>query len=482
MASMRKNFLVHLRRSSYYVPKVPKSCGGIAMRRIAAFLLLFTSMSCLAAGQQTSRAPFTNADVIQMMKSGLGKHTIVLLIQQSPCHFDTSPQALIRMKKAGASDEVINAMVTAALDAVVPVSAEASAEGYLQKALNAVGPPEQVAKIQSVRWVGTVAETSGDKASVQEERLQVYPDRVFVSLKNSKGLTEKLIITPDFSYQSSGHLTGAISASAVGVYRQQVKFDPIYVAQHSGDYTLSPQGVDGGGNADIDHLKITLGGVDYLWEISAQTGHLLSIKYQTKSGDATREYSDYRLVDGVSFPFKWRTTESGRTTETTISKYEVNPVVDESLFQPPENLSATALTFRVLQAQSVEYAQEMDGNDAVNCQISETADAPGFSTSLDDTAFTKDLTAPNVHMICNSWDTTKFFPRTVNAMLVVATDGNAYIIACDKALRWSKCYSLKAGQVFNANRTAQGLDVQAFSARGGELEAPYSILQTKALQ
>lgn len=452
------------------------------MRRIAAFLLLLTSISCLAAGQ-ASRAPLTNADVIQMMKSGLGKHTIVLVIQQSLCHFDTSPQALIRMKKAGASDEVINAMVSAALDAVVPASAEASAADYLQKALNALGPPEQVAKIQSVRWVGTVVETGGDKTSVEEERLQVYPDRVFVSLKNSKGLTQKLVVTPDFNYQVSGHLTGAISASAVRIYRQQVKFDPIYVAQHSGDYTLSPQGVEGGGNGDIDHLKITSGGVDYLWSISAQTGHLLSIKYQTKSGESTREYSDYRLVDGLSFPFKWRTTESGRTTETTISKYEVNPVVNESLFQPPDNLSATALTFRVLQAQSVDYAQEMDGgNDAVNCQISETADTPGFFTSLDDTAFTKDLTAPNVHMICNSWQTTKFFPRVVNAMLVVATDGNAYIIACDKALRWSKCYPLKAGQVFNADRTAHGLDVQAFNTRGGELEAPYSILQTKALQ
>lgn len=451
------------------------------MRRIAAFLLLFTSISYLAAGQ-TSRAPLTNADVIQMMKSGLGKHTIVLLIQESPCHFDTSPQALIRLKKAGVNDEVINAMVSAALDAVVPASAEASAADYLQKALNALGPPEQVAKIQSVRWVGTVVETTGERTSVEEQRLQVYPDRVFVSLKNSKGLTQKLVITPDFSYQASGHLTGAISASAVGVYREQVKFDPIYIAQHSGDYTLSPQGVEGEGNGDVDHLKITLGGVDYLWTISAQTGHLLSIKYQTKSGNVTREYSDYRLVDGLSFPFKWRTTESGRTTETTISKYEVNPVVDESLFQPPQNLSATALTFRVLQAQSVEYAQEMDGNDAVNCQISETANGAANSGSLDDTAFTKDLTAPNIHMICNSWDTTKFFPRTVNAMLVVATDGNAYIIACDKALRWSKCYPLKAGQVFNADRTAQGLDVQAFNTRGGELEAPYSILQTKALQ
>lgn len=44
-------------------------------------------------------------------KTGLREQTIVLAIEQGPCRFDTSPQALVDLKKAGVSDAVSNAML-----------------------------------------------------------------------------------------------------------------------------------------------------------------------------------------------------------------------------------------------------------------------------------------------------------------------------------------------------------------------------------
>jgi hypothetical protein len=302
-------------------------------------------------------------------------------------------------------------------------------------------------------------------------------------MRPAAGVTKKLVVTPDFSYRSSGRMASAVPAATADAYRQQIRFDPPYVAQHLMDYMLIAQGGEKG-NAAGEVVKISSKGVEYVWNIDPQSGRVASIRFKAPSGEVVKEYSDYRAVDSLTLPFKWRTTEGGRTTETTVSKYEVNPAIDEGLFQPMGNMSV--LSLKVLQTESVRYAQQMD-NDismAVNCQITESAQEKGSAAgnALDSAAFADDAGRSNLKMICNSWDTTKFFPRVLNAMLVAASDGNAYVIACDKAWKWSKCLPLAAGGVFSASRTEKGIEVLGVNAKGNEQEATYSILMTKPLQ
>ena len=459
--------------------------------RILAAVLVVISISGLAVGRaagQDSGAPLKNSDVIEMMKSGLGRRTIVLLIRQSQCNFDTSPQAIMKLKKAGVSDDVLNAMVTAERSTAAEASAAATSDALMLKAANAFGggPADQVTKIRAIKWVGSVAQTAGGGTTLEEERLEVYPDRVYLSMRSPAGATRKLVVTPDFSYQSAGRMASAVTAATAEAYRQQVRFDPPYVAQHLGDYVLIEQGgkeKDGAAAAEV--VKISAKGVEYVWTIDSQSGRVVSISFKTPQGEVLKEYSDYRAVGGLTLPFKWRTTEGGRTTETTVSKYEVNPAVDEGIFQPQGNMSA--LSLRVLQSESVRYAQQMDDNDiggAVNCQILESAPAKisVAATLLDDPVFAEDAGGSNLKMTCNSWDTTKFFPRVLNAMLVAASDGNAYVIACDKGWKWSKCVPLEAGQVFSASRTEKGIEVLGVNAKGKDQAATYSILMTKPLQ
>ncbi len=81
------------------------------MKTLAAFELFAFICSALIA--QESHAPMTNADVIAMTKSGIAEQTVVLAIGREPASFDTSPQALIELKKTGVSDAILNAMLTA---------------------------------------------------------------------------------------------------------------------------------------------------------------------------------------------------------------------------------------------------------------------------------------------------------------------------------------------------------------------------------
>jgi hypothetical protein len=471
--------------------------------RILAAVLLVISISGLAVGAvgQDSGVPLRNSDVVQMMRSGLGRRTIVLLIRQSQCNFDTSPQAMMKLKKAGVSDDVLNAMLAAERTAAAAASAEATSDALMLKAANAFGPldhgpadqgaadqgpADQATKIHAIKWVGSVAQTAGgETTSFEEERMEVYPDRAYLSMRSAAGVTKKLVVTPDFSYRSLGRIPSVVPSATADAYRQQIRFDPPYVSQHLADYLLIEQGGKEQEGAAGDVVKISSKGVEYVWDIDPQSGRVTSIRFNSPSGEVVKEYSDYRAVGSLTLPFKWRTREGGRTTETTVSEYEVNPAVDEAMFQPMGNMSA--LSLRVLQTESVRYAQQMDDDTmsmAVNCQITESAQekGPAGAGLLDSAAFADDAARSNLKMICNSWDTTKFFPHVLNAMLVAASDGNAYVIACDKAWKWSKCIPLETGGVFNASRTEQGIEVIGTNAKGNEQDAKYTILMTKPLQ
>lgn len=64
-------------------------------------------------GQEAARPALTNNDVIQMVQAKLGDAVIVAKIKSSPCKFDTSTDALIKLKEAGVSDAVLQAMAEA---------------------------------------------------------------------------------------------------------------------------------------------------------------------------------------------------------------------------------------------------------------------------------------------------------------------------------------------------------------------------------
>jgi hypothetical protein len=55
----------------------------------------------------------SNQDIIAMTNAGLDSSVIIDKIKASSCNFDTSPDALIKLKQAGASEAVIAAMVQA---------------------------------------------------------------------------------------------------------------------------------------------------------------------------------------------------------------------------------------------------------------------------------------------------------------------------------------------------------------------------------
>jgi outer membrane lipoprotein-sorting protein len=353
------------------------------------------------------------------------------------------------------------------------------------KTLDSFGSRETLASIHAIKWKGTNVQTSttGTTASFKVERVLIFPNRIYVTSQSSTGLDSKMVITPEFNYSSSGKMTDAVAAPTLADYRDSAKVDPIYIAQHIGDYSCVSQGTEQIGNVTAIRLNISGQGQEVHWSVDPINGRLLRTRHtNAASHEVVVNYSDWRLVNGIYASFQRKGVEEGRASDVTITEYEVNPTIDPKLFDPPATQVSGGFTFKVLQSESVPYVVQTGGGISTSCQISGSTTTSFSSYTTGNSTSGNAVSTPNVRMNCSSSDNTIRWNHVLNAMLVEASDGNAYIIACDRAWRWSKCTSLKPGDVFNARRTDKGILVQFFNTKSQEKEATYGVLQAKSLR
>ncbi len=250
------------------------------MRIWLAALALSLLFSRLAIGQLAS-SEITNADVISMARAGIGDQTIILAIQRGPVKFDTSPQALIALKSAGVSDQVLNAIL-ASVNSKGQASSDAQsfdARALFQKAVDAIGPHDKLAAIHSIRWVGADLQgAQGGNRTFEREVVIIYPDKQYTSLKSATGQFQMQVVTPDFNYRNAGGMTVAVPPADLEIIRGQFQFDTVYVAQHAENYTVSPAGEEQVGDIAAEKLKIARAGREVTWEIDPKTGRILTFQ------------------------------------------------------------------------------------------------------------------------------------------------------------------------------------------------------------
>lgn len=218
------------------------------------------------------------------------------------------------------------------------------------------------------------------------------------------------------------------------------------------------------------------------FDVDLTTGRVLRTTFQSNSSAQTiADSSDWRQVDEIYVPFKRHVVTSSATTDLTVTEFQVNPTIDAALFQPPTGVVAASVSLKVLQSESVPYTVQTNGGISTACNISGSTNTTATASTYGNTTYGTATSTPNLQMNCRSSDTTIRWTHVLNAMFVQASDGNAYIIACDRAWAWSKCTPLKAGDTFLAKRGDKGFVVQSLNTKSREQEATYSILQSKSL-
>ena len=223
--------------------------------RTAVFFFLLSSVPFVFA--QTSQPAITNSDIVSMAKAGIGDQIIILTIQRGPTKLDTSPQALIILKKAGLSDQVLDAVLAADKSSVGTQPAKPSKStqsrraqipqseqpidphDLFQRALNAIGPKESISSIQSTRsrYTYTVSASSGTPKSYDTTVTRVYPDKCATVFAPSSGPDITEVFTQEFGYTSSGGAKALLSDRDVTSHQRDFRMEPIAIAQHPQDYS-----------------------------------------------------------------------------------------------------------------------------------------------------------------------------------------------------------------------------------------------------
>lgn len=473
--------------------------------KIAIAILMTALMAGGAAGEQsgqgTQPAPLTNSDVVQMVRAGFSTRTIELEIKTSPNAFDTSPRALIKLKREHVSEGILDAMVKAAhaksqIVAVTTVSAvpdEAAVkpltgDEMIAKALDAIGPPDKLEAIHTLRWTASakqnpaVGPAAGETLNFVEEGVREYPGLAYVGVQEPSGKWEKVVVTPGFVYRDTEAMMLTVPQARAEQYREEMKFDPVYIAQHTTDFIFTAVGTEQKKSGAVDVVRISADGMNYVWRIDDATGELLEATHEVPAGEVKVEYSDYKKVDGLMLPFARRTVTPDGITELTIGGYQVNPDLDAAMFLEPGSLTTAEESLRVLESEMIQVSQGLEGWNSANCQLAVSPGPTNFPNTLDDVAFTQAQPGGNMKLTCNSWEQSTIIPRTLNAMLVVSSDGNAYVIGCQKTWHFSKCSQLDQGRMYKGSRTQDGFDVSGSNIDGKEVQAHYKILMMKALE
>lgn len=94
---------------------------------------------------------------------------------------------------------------------------------------------------------------------------------------------------------------------------------------------------------DVFKLKVTRASGDIVYLFIDASNYMLlkeTVKQKTKDKEVEADilFSNYKMVEGISFPFSMEFRQAGESAGQTITveSIEVNPKVDESIFKMPE--------------------------------------------------------------------------------------------------------------------------------------------------
>jgi hypothetical protein len=126
-----------------------------------------------ARARAQAATPLTNDDVIKMVQAKLPDAIVVTKIKSSPCKFDTNADTLIKLKQAGVSDAVLQAMAEGAAPSTAPVPGLPSQFGayYKDPAKGWVALEQAPAARMKTKGAGKVILTGGFGST---KAVQVY--------------------------------------------------------------------------------------------------------------------------------------------------------------------------------------------------------------------------------------------------------------------------------------------------------------------
>src|ERR1039458_2781661 len=194
--------------------------------------------------------------------------------------------------------------------------AEIESRALVNKIVAALGGEAAVARVKSTRLKSTRhAKTADGDAVIAVDRIVDYPDRIWM-LRKAPQFEATTVVTPADAFTVTAGIVRDLPAAMRQEAARAIKLGVLAIAQHAQDpaYSFAVKGEENVRGLGTAVLEIAVNGDKAIWNVDPSTGRVLretriAIGVAGKPSQTSFEYSDWRVVDGVSVPF--RIAESG---------------------------------------------------------------------------------------------------------------------------------------------------------------------------
>ncbi len=211
------------------------------------------------------------------------------------------------------------------------------------KVAEALGGKAKLQTVKATKAAFAVTQTGGPMTgTMQLESTVVYPDHLKVDVHAPQG-DLAIVVTPDSGFMAAeGMGVRDMPSSQKNESMEQIRRDPIYLAQHAEDtaFSFTAEGTEKSGDLDTTIVDVSGPGVSLRWFVDPQTGKIVRETYKTvgRSGPADGEtaFSDWKTVDGLNLPFHRDNKQNGESSSSVqYTSIQLNPTVDPKIFEKP---------------------------------------------------------------------------------------------------------------------------------------------------
>ncbi len=235
----------------------------------------------------------------------------------------------------------------------VKVTPEATQKGQalLDKAVAALGGAARIDGLTSYQETNTTTQTRGQQGEVvvKNNLRLAWPERARLEVEmpsfNDPSVMMRLVTVlaaESFAVNSSGK-TFPLADAQRAEQERQLQGKPLALLRGRAGLHAAYLGTGKVGATAVEQVAVELAGTPATLSFEAASGRLLSLSYRRRGpvgtyGEFMQSFSDFRVVDGLTLPFKITATFDGqpwKDLSSTIESISLNGAMDAKLFEKP---------------------------------------------------------------------------------------------------------------------------------------------------
>jgi hypothetical protein len=336
-------------------PATPEELTKAKDAILNSFVFRFDSKEKVLRERMTYEFYGYPADFLERYRVGIEKVTLDDVKRVADKYIHKNQFAVLVVGKASDFDRPLSSYgPVTTLDITIPqpgggktagAAAGSNAEGkaLLAKVIEAMGGSAKIKAIKSLRrTVSTTVNTPQGEMAFHAEVVSVFPDRFWQKITGLPMGDMVTVMTPQAAFMAGPQGARDIPTSVKKEGLKSLLRDPLLVAQHDDDpkYVFSADATEKVGDIETRILEVSAAGAEVRWFVDPQSGRILRASWHGMGmagpTDNVADYADWKLVDGVSMPFKETRTQNGaRALSIEITGVELNPTIDPKIFEKP---------------------------------------------------------------------------------------------------------------------------------------------------